>query len=71
MCELPFIQQRQGARHCLELAKRLVRMAPAGMGKALFIIRARANDTAIKLAWYINNAGPVAEKRCFRQRVPA
>ena len=46
-------------------------MAPAGMGKALFANSgSEANDTAIKLAWYVNNAlgRPQKKKIISRQR---
>ena len=46
-------------------------MAPAGMGKALFANSgSEANDTAVKLAWYINNAQgrPEKKKIISRQR---
>jgi 4-aminobutyrate---pyruvate transaminase len=59
MCELPFYHSFAGKVPAIstELAERLIRMAPAGMGKVLFANSgSEANDTAIKLAWYINNA---------------
>jgi 4-aminobutyrate--pyruvate transaminase len=59
MCELPFYHSFAGKVPAIstELAERLVRMAPAGMGKVLFANSgSEANDTAIKLAWYVNNA---------------
>jgi 4-aminobutyrate--pyruvate transaminase len=58
MCELPFYHSFAGKVPAIstELAERLVRMAPAGMGKVLFANSgSEANDTAIKLAWYVNN----------------
>src|SRR5262245_48253734 len=40
-----------------ELAERLIRIAPAGMERVLFANSgSEANDTAIKLCWYVNNA---------------
>ena len=59
MCELPFYHSFGGKVPAIsaELAERLVRIAPAGMARALFANSgSEANDTAIKLAWYINNA---------------
>jgi 4-aminobutyrate--pyruvate transaminase len=59
MCELPFYHSFGGKVPAIstELAERLIRIAPAGMGKALFANSgSEANDTAIKLAWYVNNA---------------
>ena len=73
MCELPFYHSFAGKVPAIatELAERLVRMAPAGMGKVLFANSgSEANDTAIKLAWYINNAlgRPQKKKIISRQR---
>jgi 4-aminobutyrate---pyruvate transaminase len=59
MCELPFYHSFAGKVPAIstELAELLIRMAPAGMGKVLFANSgSEANDTAIKLAWYVNNA---------------
>jgi 4-aminobutyrate--pyruvate transaminase len=59
MCELPFYHSFGGKVPAIstELAERLIGIAPAGMGKVLFANSgSEANDTAIKLAWYINNA---------------
>ena len=73
MCELPFYHSFAGKVPAIatELAERLIRMAPAGMGKALFANSgSEANDTAIKLAWYVNNAlgRPQKKKIISRQR---
>ncbi|HEV8256776.1 MAG TPA: aspartate aminotransferase family protein [Casimicrobiaceae bacterium] len=73
MCELPFYHSFAGKVPAIatELAERLVRMAPAGMGKVLFANSgSEANDTAIKLAWYVNNAlgRPQKKKIISRQR---
>jgi 4-aminobutyrate--pyruvate transaminase len=41
----------------IELAERLLDIAPAGLGKVLFANSgSEANDQAIKLVWYYNNA---------------
>jgi 4-aminobutyrate---pyruvate transaminase len=59
MLELPFYHSFAGKVPAIstELAERLIGIAPAGMGKALFANSgSEANDTAIKLAWYVNNA---------------
>ena len=59
MCELPFYHSFGGKVPAIstELAERLIGIAPAGMAKALFANSgSEANDTAIKLAWYVNNA---------------
>src|ERR1700720_1815243 len=59
ICELPFYHRFAGKVPAIatELAERLIRIAPAGMSKVLFANSgSEANDTAIKLAWYVNNA---------------
>jgi 4-aminobutyrate---pyruvate transaminase len=73
MLELPFYHSFGGKVPAIstELAERLVRIAPAGMGKALFANSgSEANDTAVKLAWYVNNAlgRPQKKKIIARQR---
>jgi 4-aminobutyrate--pyruvate transaminase len=73
MCELPFYHSFAGKVPAIstELAERLIRMAPAGMSKVLFANSgSEANDTAIKLAWYVNNAlgRPRKKKIISRQR---
>jgi 4-aminobutyrate--pyruvate transaminase len=73
MCELPFYHSFAGKVPAVatELAERLIGIAPAGMGKVLFANSgSEANDTAIKLAWYVNNAlgRPQKKKIISRQR---
>ncbi len=73
MCELPFYHSFGGKVPAIstELAERLIGIAPAGMGKVLFANSgSEANDTAIKLAWYVNNAlgRPRKKKIISRQR---
>ena len=73
MCELPFYHSFAGKVPAIstELAERLIGMAPAGMAKVLFANSgSEANDTAIKLAWYVNNAlgRPRKKKIISRQR---
>ncbi len=73
MCELPFYHSFGGKVPAIsaELAERLVRIAPDGMSRALFANSgSEANDTAIKLAWYVNNAlgRPQKKKIISRQR---
>ncbi|HVO87960.1 MAG TPA: aspartate aminotransferase family protein [Casimicrobiaceae bacterium] len=73
MLELPFYHSFAGKVPAVttELAERLIGIAPAGMSKALFANSgSEANDTAIKLAWYINNAlgRPGKKKIIARQR---
>ena len=58
MLELPFYHSFTGKVPAIttELAEKLISVAPAGMAKALFANSgSEANDTAIKLVWYINN----------------
>ena len=73
MCELPFYHSFGGKVPAIatDLAERLIQIAPEGMGKALFANSgSEANDTAIKLAWYINNAlgRPQKKKIISRKR---
>ena len=73
MCELPFYHSFGGKVPGIsaELAERLIRIAPTGMSRVLFANSgSEANDTAIKLAWYINNAlgRPQKKKIISRQR---
>jgi len=59
MLELPFYHSFGGKVPAVstELAERLIGIAPQGMGKVLFANSgSEANDAAIKLAWYVNNA---------------
>jgi 4-aminobutyrate--pyruvate transaminase len=73
MCELPFYHSFGGKVPAIstELAERLIGIAPTGMGKVLFANSgSEANDAAIKLAWYINNAlgRPQKKKIISRKR---
>jgi len=73
MCELPFYHSFAGKVPAIstELAERLIRMAPAGMSRVLFANSgSEANDTAVKLVWYVNNAlgRPRKKKIISRQR---
>ena len=73
MLELPFYHSFAGKVPAIstELAERLIRIAPAGMAKALFANSgSEANDTAVKLAWYINNGlgRPRKKKIIARER---
>jgi 4-aminobutyrate--pyruvate transaminase len=67
MLELPFYHSFAGKVPAVstELAEMLVGMAPRGMSKVLFANSgSEANDTAVKLAWYVNNArGRAAKKK--------
>ncbi len=73
MCELPFYHSFAGKVPAIsaELAERLIGIAPAGMARVLFANSgSEANDTAIKLVWYVNNAlgRPQKKKIISRQR---
>jgi 4-aminobutyrate--pyruvate transaminase len=73
MCELPFYHSFAGKVPAVSalLAERLIGIAPAGMARVLFANSgSEANDTAIKLAWYVNNAlgRPQKKKIISRQR---
>lgn len=54
----------------IELAARLIAMAPVPMSKVLFANSgSEANDTAIKLIWYVNNAlGRPAKKKLIARK---
>ena len=73
MRELPFYHSFGGKVPAIsaELAERLIGLAPAGLGRVLFANSgSEANDTAMKLAWYVNNAlgRPRKKKIIARQR---
>src|SRR5205823_7620208 len=73
MRKLPYYHSFAHKSHpaVIDLAERLVRMAPQGLGKVQFTNSgSEANDTAIKLVWYYNNAlgRPQKKKIVSRQR---
>ena len=73
MTELPFYHSFSGRVPAVTtlLAEALIRIAPAGMSRALFANSgSEANDAAVKLAWYVNNAlgRPHKKKIISRQR---
>ncbi|HYN37733.1 MAG TPA: aminotransferase, partial [Rhodospirillales bacterium] len=66
MHRLPFYHSFGGKAPAptIELAERLIGLAPAPMSKVLFANSgSEANDTAIKLVWYYNNALGRPEKK--------
>ncbi len=67
MQELPFYHSFSGkvAGVTTELAERLMSIAPSGMSRVLFANSgSEANDSAVKLVWYYNNAlGRPAKKK--------
>jgi 4-aminobutyrate---pyruvate transaminase len=73
MQALPFYHAFAHKAHqpAIELAERLTRMAPVPMSKAFFACSgSEANDTALKLVWYYNNAigRPAKKKVIARQK---
>jgi 4-aminobutyrate--pyruvate transaminase len=57
--KLPYYQcfGPRGHAPALELAEKLTSLAPAGLSRALFANSgSEANDSAVKVAWYYNNA---------------
>lgn len=56
----------------IELSKRLVDMAPEGIGKAFFVNSgSEAVDTAVKMVWYYNNALNRPKKKTIIARLRA
>jgi 4-aminobutyrate---pyruvate transaminase len=63
---LPYYHNFQGktADVTIELAERLVALAPKPLSRVMFASSgSEANDTAIKLAWYFNNARGKPQKK--------
>ncbi len=59
MRQLPYYHQFRGMGHHvgIDLAEKLLSIAPAGMSKVFFANSgSEANDTILKLIWYYNNA---------------
>jgi 4-aminobutyrate---pyruvate transaminase len=66
MEQLPFYHSFGSKSHptAIALAERLMEMAPVPMSKVFFANSgSEANDTAIKIIWYINNARGLPEKK--------
>ena len=66
MLELPFYHAFAGKVPAIatELAEKLISIAPEGLARVLFANSgSEANDTAIKLVWYYNNALGRPEKK--------
>ncbi len=60
------------AEPAIELAERLVKMAPVPMSKAIFANSgSEANDTIMKLVWFYNNARGRPEKKKIISRTKA
>lgn len=69
---LPFNHTFRGRTHevSIELAERLIRMAPTPMSKVFFATSgSEANDSAMKLIWFYNNARGKPEKRKILGRI--
>jgi 4-aminobutyrate---pyruvate transaminase len=66
MEQLPFYHTFGSKSHpaAVDLAERLIEMAPVPMSKVFFANSgSEANDTAVKIIWYINNARGKPEKK--------
>ena len=72
MLELPSYHMFRFKSHptAIELAERLIALSPVPMSKVFFANSgSEANDTAVKLAWYYNNAlGRGAKKKIIARR---
>jgi len=74
MEQLPFYHTFGSKSHptAIDLAERLIEMAPAPMSKVFFANSgSEANDTAVKIIWYINNALGRPEKKKIISREKA
>lgn len=57
-------------RPSIELAEKLIEMAPVPMSKVFFTNSgSEANDTVVKMVWYLNNARGLPAKKKFISRV--
>ncbi|MEK9900139.1 MAG: aminotransferase [Rhodospirillaceae bacterium] len=66
MLRLPYIQgfTHRSNEVAIDLAEKLVKMAPVEMGKVFFTNSgSEANDTQVKIVWYYNNARGKPEKK--------
>ncbi|MEJ2120396.1 MAG: aspartate aminotransferase family protein [Alphaproteobacteria bacterium] len=74
MRKLPFYHHFTHKSHDIgiDLAERLLGMAPVPMSKAFFANSgSEANDTAVKLVWYLSNAQDKRERKKIISRVKA
>ena len=74
MSKLPFFYSFFGRGHDIgiDLAEKLVSIAPAPMSKVFFTSSgSEANDTAVKLVWYYNNSRGLAKKKKIISRIGA
>ena len=72
MAKLPYYHVFASKSHqpAIELSERLLEMAPGAMDKVIYASSgSEANDTAIKLVWYYNNAiGRTRKKKIISRR---
>lgn len=74
MCELPFYHTfaHKAVDVGIELAEKLLSIAPVPMSKVFFVNSgSEANDTAVKLVWYYNNALDRPQKKKILSRLKA
>ena len=72
--KLPYYHQFRHASHDVgvDLAEKLIGMAPAGLSKVFFTNSgSEANDTILKLVWYYNNAIGRPQKKKVISRIKA
>jgi 4-aminobutyrate---pyruvate transaminase len=74
MARLPYYHtfSHKSNEPSIDLAERLVKMAPARLSRAFFTNSgSEANDSVVKMVWYYNNARGRREKKKFISRVNA
>ncbi len=72
MRQLPFYHSFNHRSHepAIDLAEKLLAMAPVPMSKAFFANSgSEANDTVIKMVWYMNNALGRPQKKKIISRI--
>ena len=72
MAKLPYYHTFTARSHgpSIELAEKLIQMAPVPMSKAYFTNSgSEANDTAVKMVWYRSNALGLPEKKKIISRI--
>ena len=72
MRKLPFYHQfgHKSSMPSIELAEKLLEIAPKGMSKVFFANSgSEANDSQVKLQWYVNNALGRPEKKKILSRI--
>jgi 4-aminobutyrate--pyruvate transaminase len=74
LSKLPFYHLFSHKSHApaIQLAEKLIEIAPAGMGKVFFTNSgSEANDTVVKMLWYRNNALGLPKKKKVISRINA